>query len=225
MVMPDVENREDQQPPKRNLKDIFDKPPVEPKITEPEPDSSSSTTSKPESETAQEELFREAARKLAAEEEEIVRLGLEYARLHPKPLDPKYFNVTGDKISSFIIADAGYIGMSQKFKHSRVILAHTTLPSKFNLGRRVDINIDTDTHLAIHPDPRGEGKEIVTFYLFDDEGDHTKANFLYGQTALSEMTPEDFEFAGSVLDGIEQKLLAALGRTPPPDQSSITPQT
>mgnify|MGYP001575823452 CR=1 FL=1 len=76
--MPDGENRENQQPqqpPKRGLKDIFNKPPVEPRITGPDPDYVPGSTPKPITpEEAQGAMFREAAKKLAQEEEDIVGL-------------------------------------------------------------------------------------------------------------------------------------------------------
>ncbi|MBI4091890.1 MAG: hypothetical protein HY427_01650 [Candidatus Levybacteria bacterium] len=87
----------------------------------------------------------------------------------------------------------------------------------------------------------GTPHSYYTFYLFDSHGNYAKINivsdridvdekriarrFLDRLQVASQMTPDDFELAGSVLDGMKQKLLVALGKTPlqTPDRDSNSP--
>ena len=96
--MPDGENRENpkpqQVPPERSLKDIFDKPPVQSKITEPDPDYVPGSAPKPITpEEAQKAMFRETAKKLAAEEEEILAIARKVNNTKARSRLPSGFHI------------------------------------------------------------------------------------------------------------------------------------
>lgn len=114
---------------------------------------------------------------------------------------------------------------------------------------RVDVELYTDletrNEYLEYAKSESGSKGLGTMYFFDENGKYGKIqrtgnNFrvnkpilwdtsrgpAWGTVAfLSEMTPEDFELAGRALGLIKEKLLTALGRTPPqaPDQGLNTP--
>ena len=239
--MPDRENREVQKPPQespyRSLKHIFDKPPVEPRITEPDPDGSPATSGPKTPEESQEVLFREAAKKLAAEEEKVIKLGFEYARIQPKPLDIRDFDVVpGNNNTALVIKARGPFINDSSSKESSVNLEKGSHPWRQYLLKHFGVRVETDTNIAIFSsryDPAMDATiGCITLYCFDSEGNYAKTGnyprpILSKETkrGLLEMTPEDFEIAGAILSGMKQKLLAALGKTPPQtsDQSSNPP--
>ncbi|MBI4091891.1 MAG: hypothetical protein HY427_01655 [Candidatus Levybacteria bacterium] len=97
--MPDGENREKQQlpqgPPERSLKHIFDKPPVQSRITEPDPDYVPGSAPKPIApEEAQKAMFRETAKKLAAEEEEILAIARKVNSTKARSRLPSGFHIS-----------------------------------------------------------------------------------------------------------------------------------
>lgn len=125
--------------------------------------------------------------------------------------------------------------------------------SVYDLSERVGVNAKGDLRVGVYTDLEtrneflkfakdapGCGNPDSIFY-FDEDGNYGKiqmmnAEFNSGKRILdsyktfqfieSEMTPEDFELAGRALGLIKQKLMTALGRTPPqnPDQNSNAPR-
>lgn len=235
--MPDGENRENQKPQQPG-----------PKITEPDPnyDPNVGYLGENTSEQAHEAMFRGAAKKLAQEEEDIVDLVHEWWNMIPKPLLPDQFHCSimgPEREAASVVSWEEDIAASEPV---RVELLQGSIPRGVGVGVETDtslfvpLNLDPATQTAcqefLEKNPNIDAF-IQTYYYFDKRGNFAKSCVMPGEIVVdedriikrysgnsvlisSEMTPEDFELAGSVLDGMKSKLSAALGRNPPGPQSS-----
>ena len=226
------------------------------KFEEPDPDYSSPAGSRHKTtEEAREVMFRESAKRLSKEEVEINELAKEADDKGIKVEEHFHTNrYPGVVHISFLTNEIGrekiqYGGIDETtisfgfFEGSNSTNNNDLVGVKTIGELEVGVYTDLETRdkfLEYAKDAPGHGNPDSIYY-FNENGDYGKlqrmgASFESGKEVLrsnghvqfirSEMTPEDFELAGTALGLIKQKLLVALGRTPPqtPDQDSNTPQ-
>lgn len=88
--------------------------------------------------------------------------------------------------------------------------------------QNLEMGVDSDVKISVPTERFLNNRRIPTMvnYAFDEKGNHAKRYQGSGPKDTSEMTPDDFEIAGSVLDGLKHKLLTALGRMPTDSSSN-----
>lgn len=194
--MTDGDNKEiPQGPQKKTLKDIFGGPPVESKITEPDPNYDPDADLKAKQRTpekAQEAMFRETAKKLAAEEAEIVELAYDAA--------PKVHDIVVSGGTSFFCdadREKQEVGISSFVENVKD--PNNTLRKMVSIGIRKSynpvsrhiekLNSDIDLRIEMHTDrsTQEEYRKLLdkdskvvnvtrTYYFFDGGGELREDN-------------------------------------------------
>lgn len=172
--------------PRKNLTEIFNKPPVEPRITEPDPnyDSSVVPSTSPEVET-QEELFRAAAVRCAIMEEQLASLLNKIAQNDPRimrqPIEGVFIEGEGNQLSvSSYIED-----IKIQEGHNVSVQFHDGIA---NHAKYLGINTNRELHLGLHTDEASRKlyealsksdpiirRDVYTLYYFTEDGEYKKS--------------------------------------------------
>ncbi len=185
--MEDKDKQEATKPQKKSLTEIFNKPPVEPRIIEPDPnyDSSVVPSTSPEVET-QEELFRAAAVRCAKMEEQLASLVQKVASNKPGSISQP---LKGVLIESY----GNHLSVSSNIEDIK-IQESDTVGIKFNDGianhaKRLGINTNRELLLWLHTDEASRklyedlsktdpiiANNAYTLYYFTEDGEYKKSS-------------------------------------------------